>query len=80
MGTPMNPNDETGRLALSGTQTLEVHATGITGHIMVLYTLRQPLVQGFDVPPVELARRVGKIPVPYTGDAMYKYRCRRVSP
>ena len=80
MGTCMNLNDEPGRLALSSTQTVEGHATCITRHIMVLYTLRQSLVQGFDVPPVELARRVGKIPVLYTGDALYKYRCRRVSP
>jgi len=58
----MKGSDGTG--SRSCARTVSSHATGISHDIMALYALGQPLFQGFDVPPVGLARCGGKIPVP----------------
>jgi hypothetical protein len=62
----MNGGDGTGSLWFACARTLDGRTRHIGHHIMALHTLEQPLLQGFDVPPVGLARCGGKIPVPST--------------
>ncbi len=62
----MKGSDGTGSLSFACARTLDGRTTGIGHHIIALHTLEQTLFQGFDVPPVGLARCGGKIPVPRT--------------